>query len=178
MFIADENFFNTYGIEFAEGKSFTQRTMPYRSWNNAKKVIINEKAAAQLGFTKGEQIAGKKIVWGEPYEVVGVVKDYHHLSIHQPIEPVIYLPSVSFVYFTIQTDQANMQVKISTIEKLYKSAFPGNPYEYFFAEETLRSAVQKGTGPRKYFHCCSPGRHFYRLSRVYSDWRHFPHSRE
>lgn len=135
MFIADENFFNTYQIAFVQGKSFTQEDAN-RSWNNAKKVIINEKAAAQLGFTKGETVVGKKIVWGEPYEVVGVVKDYHHLSLHQSIEAVIYLPSVSFGYFTVQTDQANMQSKISTIEKLYKTSFPGNPYEYFFAEET------------------------------------------
>jgi putative ABC transport system permease protein len=135
MFIADENYFNTYQIAFAEGKSFSQEDAN-RSWNNARKVIINEKAAAQLGFTKGEPVVGKKILWGEPYEVVGVVKDYHHLSLHQPIEAVIYLPSVSFGYFTIQTDQANMQSKISTIEKLYKTSFPGNPYEYFFAEES------------------------------------------
>ncbi len=142
MFIADENFFDTYQIAFAEGKSFSQEDAN-RSWNNAKKVIINEKAAAALGFTKGEPIVGKKILWGETFEVVGVVKDYHHLSLHQPIEAVIYLPSISFVYFTVQTDQANMQSKISTIEKLYKTAFPGNPYEYFFAEETYDQQYKK-----------------------------------
>jgi putative ABC transport system permease protein len=67
--------------------------------------------------------------------VAGVIKDYHHLSLQSVIEPVIYLPSVSFVYFTIQTDAANMQAKIRTIENLYKKIFPGNPFEYFFADE-------------------------------------------
>ena len=142
MFIADENFFSTYGIRFKEGTGFSEDDA-LRSWNNAKKVILNQKAAEQLGFREGEPVAGKKILWGDTYDVIGVVENYHHLSLHQPIEPVIYLPSVSFVYFTIQTDDANMQGKISTIERLYKSAFPGNPYEYFFADESYDQQYQK-----------------------------------
>ncbi len=142
MFIADEKFFDTYGISFVEGKGFSEDDA-IKSWNNSRKVIINQKAATELGFPEGEAVTGKKILWGEAFEVIGVVKDYHHLSLHQPIEPVIYLPSVSFVYFTIQTDEANMQGKISTIEKMYKTAFPGNPYEYFFADETYDQQYRK-----------------------------------
>jgi putative ABC transport system permease protein len=142
MFITDENFFDTYGISFAEGRPFSEEEA-LNSWNRSLKLIINEKAAAQLGFAKGERIVGKKIVWGKEYEVIGVIKDYHHLSLHQPIEPVIYLPSVSFVYFTIQTDAANMPAKIGAIEKMYKNAFPGNPFEFFFEDETYDQQYRK-----------------------------------
>jgi putative ABC transport system permease protein len=133
MFIADQNFFDTYGISFVEGAPFTENDA-ITGWNNAKKVILNEQAAKQLGLG-AKQVTGKKILWGQEFEVAGVIKDYHHLSLQSVIEPVIYLPSVSFVYFTIQTDAANMQAKIRTIENLYKKTFPGNPFEYFFADE-------------------------------------------
>lgn len=134
MFICDGNFFDTYGIQFKEGHTFSKNDAE-RSWNNVRKVIINEKAAQQLGFTAGENITGKKIMWGVPYEVIGVVKDYHHLSLRESIKPTIYLGSVSFSFFTVQTDSRNMQSKISTLGKLYHNAFPGNPFEYFFADQ-------------------------------------------
>ena len=86
MFISDQNFFDTYGITFVEGKTYTEEEA-LSGWSNAGKVIINQKAATQLGFTEGEPIVGKKIVWGKEYEVIGVIKDYHHLSLHQAIDP-------------------------------------------------------------------------------------------
>ncbi len=134
MFICDERFFDTYGIQFAQGQTFS-RNDAESSWNNVRKVIINEKAARELGFNTTENIIGKKIKWGETFEVIGVVKDYHHLSLREAIKPTIYLGSVSYGYFTLQTDTRDMGNKISAIKKLYSSTFPGNPFEYIFADE-------------------------------------------
>ena len=136
MLIADQNFFNTYGIQLVQGRPFTENEA-LRSWNNEHKVILNQKAATQLGFDPGENIIGKKIMWGKEYEIVGLVKDYHHLSLRSSIEPIVYLASVSFVYFTVETDASNMASKIDTIEKMYKTSFPGNPFEYFFADDSF-----------------------------------------
>lgn len=134
MFICDQNFFDTWGIQLAQGRTFKKEEAE-RSWNNIRSVIINEKAAQQFGFDTKKNIVGEKINWGVPYEIVGVVKDYHHLSLREPIKPTIYLGSVSYSYFTIQTDARNMQSKIATIKQLFNSTFPGNPFEYFFADE-------------------------------------------
>lgn len=134
MLIVDQNFFDTYGITFKEGKAFSEQAA-IRSWNNERQVVINEKAAASLGFDPGESVVGKMISWGENFEVVGVVKDYHHLSFRTAIEPIIYLPSVSYGNFTVKLKAEQMPSKIAAIEKLYKEMFPGNPIEYFFADE-------------------------------------------
>ncbi len=134
MFICDQNFFDTYGISFAQGNTFSANDAE-RSWNNVKKVIINEKAAQQFGFNLKENIIGKKIKWGDAYEIIGVVKDYHHLSLREPIQPGIYLGSVGYSFFTVQTDSRNLQSKVATLRNLYNKAFPGNPFEYFFADE-------------------------------------------
>jgi putative ABC transport system permease protein len=125
-----------YGIQFAQGKSFTGDEAN-SGWNNSKKVLINEKAATQLGFAASENIVGKKILWEQEYEIAGVVKDYNHLSMRQAIDPMIFLPSVSFVYFTVQTDANNMQGKINALQQLYRQYFPGNPFDYFFADDTF-----------------------------------------
>ncbi|MEP7373251.1 MAG: ABC transporter permease [Chitinophagaceae bacterium] len=141
MFICDNNYFDAYNIQFAQGKSYTQEEA-YDGWSKSRKVLINEKAATQLGFAKDEDIVGKKILWEKEYEIAGVVKDYHHLSLQKSIDPMIFLPSVSFVYFTIQTDVSNMQGKLTAINDLYKQFFPGNPFDYFFADETYNKQYQ------------------------------------
>lgn len=141
MFICDQNFFDTWGIQFAQGASFSQNDAE-RSWNNVRKVIINQKAAQLLGFDEKENLIGKKILWGEPFEIIGVVKDYHHLSLREAIKPTIYLGSVSYSFFTVQTDATNLPSKINTLQTLYKQAFPGNPFEYFFADEKYNQQYQ------------------------------------
>lgn len=134
MFICDENFFDTYSIRFAQGQTFTTSDAQ-RSWNNVPKVIINESAARQLGFDIKQQLVGQRILWGKPFQIIGVVKDYHHLSFREAIKPTIYLGSVSFSFFTLQTDMTNMPDKIAVIKKLFNNTFPGNPFDYFFADE-------------------------------------------
>ncbi|MEJ7679048.1 MAG: ABC transporter permease [Segetibacter sp.] len=142
MFISDERFFDTYGIRFIQGSTFSANDAE-KSWNNIRKVIINEKAAEQLGFNKNENIVGKKILWGQPFEVIGVVKDYHHLSLREAIKPAIYLASVSSGYFTIQTSQQGMESKISTLQKLYNRQFPGNPFEYFLLTNRMTNNIRE-----------------------------------
>lgn len=141
MFISDQNFFDTYGILFAQGHGFSQEDAE-RSWNNNHKVVINQKAAQALGFDLKENLIGKKINWGQPFEIIGVVKDYHHLSLREAIKPAIYLASVSFSYFTVQTDARNMPAKLKTLESLYRQTFPGNPFDYFFADEQYDKQYQ------------------------------------
>lgn len=134
MLIVDGNYFDTYGIKIMEGAAFTP-LMVSDGWRKAKKVIINEAAAEQLGFKHGEQTVGQKINWGADYEVVGVVKDYHHLSLHTLIKPMVFLPSSANGYFTVKTGQANPGEKLNQIRRLYKSAFPGDPFIYSFVDE-------------------------------------------
>jgi len=135
IFICDNNYFNTYDISIIQGEAFSKLESE-KGWMNCYKVIINEKAAAQLGFAANDNIAGKKIKWGDNlYEIKGVVKDYHHLSLHQTIDPMIFLPSICFNYFTIQTDASGMQQKLATLQTLSKQYFPETPFEYFFEDE-------------------------------------------
>ena len=136
IFIADEKFFDTYDIKFAQGNAFSASDANLGGAKSGK-VIINEKAAAELGFAKTAAIAGQKINWqGRQYEIAGVVKDYHHLSLQNAIEPIVFAPSVSSYFYTIQTGADNLPQKLRTLNALYLKYFSGNPFEYFFADET------------------------------------------
>jgi putative ABC transport system permease protein len=66
----------------------------------SKKLMLNEKAALGLGFESAEAAVGQSILWGDPYEILAVVKDYHHMSLKEEIKPMVFLPSQASGYFS------------------------------------------------------------------------------
>jgi putative ABC transport system permease protein len=134
MLLVDDRYFDTYGIKLASGQNFTADDVQ-KGYSTSARIIINQKAAVQFGFKPGERIIGEKIKWGKTYEIVGLVNDYHHLSLREAIQPMIFLPAVSSGYYTIKLKTDHLQDKINTLKNLYQAQFPGNPFAYFFLDE-------------------------------------------
>lgn len=139
MMIMDDEFVNTYGMTLVAGRNFTTEEAS-QGWGNSKKLMLNEKAALGLGFESAEAAVGQNILWGEPFEVLAVVKDYHHMSLKEEIKPMIFLPSQASGYFSMVVSSNQMRANLESIEKIYEEIFPGNPFSYFFMDD--RYAVQ------------------------------------
>ncbi|CAN5148948.1 ABC transporter permease [soil metagenome] len=139
----DDHYLSVFGIELAAGKNFTPEICgSTRSDNN--KIIVNESAAIKFGFDPAEAV-GQKITTDErkkEFEIIGVVKDYHHLSLRQSIDPTIFFPSYNPHYFTVKISSDRAHASIDALEELYKKNFPGNPFEYFFADEKYNKQFQ------------------------------------
>ncbi|TDQ18492.1 putative ABC transport system permease protein [Algoriphagus boseongensis] len=134
MFIIDNEFIPTYGIEVVAGRNFTFEEAD-ANWNNLPKVMLNAKAARQLGFENPESAVGQSILWGKPYEVVGVIADYHHMSLREEISPMILLAAQASGYFTLIMDTQEMQGNLAQVQSIYQEIFPGNPFTYSFLDE-------------------------------------------
>ncbi len=136
MFMIDENYTDTYDMKILAGRSFTTNEA-VNGWDTHK-VMLNEKALKSLGFNSPEEAVGESIQWyGRKDEVVGVINDYNHQSLRTPIEPTVFLPSRNSGFYTLQMDTEDLQNKLTQIETIYKSAFPGNPFEYEFLDEVF-----------------------------------------
>ena len=136
----DDHYLSIFGIDLSAGKNFTPEICNKRASENDK-IIINESAAAQFGFSPQGAI-GQKITTEERkrmLEIIGVVKDYHHLSLRQSIDPIIFYPSYNPHYFTVKISTEQAHAGLSELEDLYKKNFPGNPFEFFFADEKYNS---------------------------------------
>ncbi|WP_266368329.1 ABC transporter permease [Tellurirhabdus rosea] len=133
MGIVDNRYLQTMGIALAAGRNFTDGECE-KEWETSAKVVINEAAARQLGFASAEAATGQFINWGQAYEIVGVIKNYHHQGLRQPIEPMILLPRTyaGDLIVELTTDRKE---NLAQLEQLYRAAFPGNPFEAFFLEE-------------------------------------------
>jgi putative ABC transport system permease protein len=134
MLLVDQNYLDTYNINLVAGKTFSKEAIDLGWASNS--VILNESAAKELGFEPASSAVDQNIKWGQygTYSVAGIIKDYHHISLQEKIDPMILLPLNANSYFTIQIPEENISAVISEIGELYKGYFPGNPFEYFFIQ--------------------------------------------
>ncbi|MES2795682.1 MAG: ABC transporter permease [Bacteroidota bacterium] len=135
--IVGDRYFNAYGIPIVAGRNFTKAETEV-DWNSNSKVILNESAIHSLGFRSAQEAVRTKVKWDERYlEVIGVIKDYNHLSVKTKIDPIIFYPQASTGYITIQLTPENMASKINSISKIYDQYYEGNPFEYTFLDESF-----------------------------------------
>ena len=102
-------------------------------------VIITETASRLLGFKKPEDAIGQTLAiqqfdW-RPI-IVGVVNDYHQLSLKKPLDPSIFnFDLYGNEYYSMRINTSNLPRTIEHVRKSWASAFRGNPFEYFFLDE-------------------------------------------
>jgi putative ABC transport system permease protein len=144
----DYDFFQTLGIEFVEGRSFLRENPS----DSAATFVINEAAADQLFLQK--PVVGQEIIF-EGNEtnvrgtVIGVVKDFHFQSLHEPIRPLIFgFTKDAFNYILVKIKPGNFDKKIAAIEKAYKLAEPYYGFEFTFLDDSLNKqyAAEQSTG--------------------------------
>lgn len=138
--IVGDRFLKTYEIGLVAGRNFTPEECAVE-WNDNSKVLMNETAITQLGFDNPEQALHTKVQWDErALDVIGVVKDYNHTSLKRAIDPIIFYPQNNNSYFSVRITTDKVQEKITSLEKMYKTSFAGNPFEYFFVDDNYNKS--------------------------------------
>jgi len=132
------DYLKTMGIELIGGRdfdpSFSLDTMNY---------LVNEAAARKIGY---QDPVGKELtMWGDKGTIIGLMKDFHHNSLHVPIEPLILrLFKGSWVseggYWgnvIIRTENGKSKQAIASMEKVFKQFNPGFPFKYYFTDDEI-----------------------------------------
>ncbi|MGN6436058.1 MAG: ABC transporter permease [Agriterribacter sp.] len=135
----DKDYAATFGLKIISGEFFTQSgaTPP-------NEVVVTSEAATLLGYS-ANNIVGKQIrATGFPnaFTIKGVVNDYNHSSLHDKIEPLIFMnfrDLQAYRYITLKLNSANMQQAIQQVEQKWKSLSPNSPFEYVFMEDKFKS---------------------------------------
>ncbi|HYG02572.1 MAG TPA: ABC transporter permease [Chryseosolibacter sp.] len=102
-------------------------------------VIITESAARQLGYKTPEDAVGNTLAIDQ-FEwypiIVGVVNDYHQVSLKKSLDPsMFYCTAYNGEFYSMRVNTQNLPTTIENIRKAWQTAFPGNPFQYFFLDE-------------------------------------------
>ncbi len=133
---ADREFLSTFEIDLVHGKNFSGN-----AGSDSASVILNETAAALLGFNNpiGETVT----IPDAPFQatVIGVVKDFHFRSLHEAIGPLVLggwkNPIRVIDYFTIRIDGNNTAEALNYLQGVHESFDQGTPFEYNFLDAKL-----------------------------------------
>jgi len=128
----DGDFIDAYGLELIAGRKFDLE----RS-NEEEKVLFNESAVKLLGFATVEEVLNRDIYfWGDTFQIVGVLKDYHQESIKKATEPLVfrYIPNANNFY-SIKVQADHIPETIELVHQEWQAFFPGNPFDYFFLDD-------------------------------------------
>ena len=134
---ADPGFLPVMGIELASGRNFDN----LHATDDQRTYLINETAARRFGW---DDPVGKTILEldgrKEPSKIVGVVKDFHFLSLRMELEPVLieYNPS-AFGFISLRIQPTNISQTLGNIEKTWKRLDPTGALDYFFLDQSFDS---------------------------------------
>jgi len=137
----DEEFIPTYNIEILEGRNFS-KDIPT---DLKAGYILNEAAADKLGWENpvGKDFQMTVYINGEEVrkgKVIGLVKDFHHESLYNSIDPlVLYINKHPYFsdYLTIRLNHTNWQDAIAMLESKWKSFNPDKPMELVFLDDEI-----------------------------------------
>jgi ABC-type antimicrobial peptide transport system permease subunit len=122
----------TMHLQLKEGREFS-RSFPTDSTG----YILNESAVKNIGIK--DPIGHSLTCLGKKGTIIGVVKDFHFNSLHQPISPLVIAYGVSEGNTILIRTKAGMSNQaISSLEKECKSINPSFPFTYQFSDEAYQ----------------------------------------
>ncbi|HTY37611.1 MAG TPA: ABC transporter permease [Bacteroidota bacterium] len=128
MLWVDPDFIGTLGLTMNAGRPFTAQI----ATDAAEAFIINEKAAAQLGWADPMKAVGEpfELVGGKKGTIIGVVKDFNFFSLHRGIEPLVMHIWPWMNYMLIRFDQGRRTEILDNIGEVYRKFDPVNPFTW------------------------------------------------
>jgi putative ABC transport system permease protein len=135
MLWVDHDFVTTLDLKLAAGRDFFS-TYPADA---SEAFILNEQAVKQLGWTKPEDAIGKtfEVLGGKKGHVVGVVRDFHFVSLHSKIKPLVLHLWPWMNYLLVRIDASHVSSVLSNMGNIWREFDPDNPFTFTFLSDNF-----------------------------------------
>lgn len=146
----DPEFVNTMNLEIINGRGFMKNNPA-----DSSAILVNESLVKEYGW---KDPIGKKLPGKYPQRVVGVVKDFHIESLHNPIQPAVlalnprpffeFSSDVSYsaspnARVSVKFREGNLQEHIAILEKKWKEVAGDQEFSYRFLDDALAAAYDQ-----------------------------------
>jgi len=130
----DESYCELLDIKFASGRNFQSNRLNDK--NNA--FIINESLAKSLNW---QNPIGKTLWYGnQARKVIGVVKNFHNKSLHNIIEPIVFMYDENYSSnLLVKTQISNVDI----IKSVWVGLFPDKPIRLTYFDQFIDAMYTK-----------------------------------
>jgi putative ABC transport system permease protein len=137
----DADYLETLGIELVAGRSLRPGDrLDEETPDGPLPVLVNEAAVQALGWSASQAALGT--ILNRPpgidatYEIVGVVENYHHFSLREPIEPTFMrLVPGGFNYAAMRVAPGQTETALTHLRETWSTLYPAYPSEHFFLDD-------------------------------------------
>ena len=136
----DNNYLETLGVPLVTGQNFHELNED----NDNGGMMLNETAVKELGV-EPEDLIGRKISmpgWGIERTIVGVVKDYHFLSLHANMEPLALIQGGRPHKMAVKLVTNQLNEDIEYINQSWVEASPSYPISINFLDDSLNALYE------------------------------------
>lgn len=140
------DYLETLDLKLVEGRGLSSQI-----GSDSSAFLINETFAKAFNWDDptGEMLPNTSF---QSHQIVGVVKDFHHASLYQPIEPVLFAKSPQALFSGINNlmIESNINPRVlvkgtsgdfeslrAALEEEWNRVFPGETFEFNFLDETI-----------------------------------------
>jgi len=127
------DFTNAMKLQMASGRDYSRDFA-----TDSVGYIINESALKRIGY---KYPIGKRLTfWGKKGTIVGVVKDFHFTSLHEPIKPFVIrlAEKESYGSALIRTQAGKTKEALASLETICKQLNPNFQFTYSFSDEEYK----------------------------------------
>ncbi len=132
LYAGGENLIKTMGWEILEGRDFSEGVMMGDSIGS---IIVNEAAVRAFGWR--DPIGKRMIISGGEWRVVGVVQDFHFLSLHHEIGPLGIQYQHDNYMMALRLNAGNMDETMNHISQTWSEIGDEKPLNSFFLNENF-----------------------------------------
>ena len=131
----DEDFLSLLELKFIAGRNFSRAFK-----TDGRGLILTASAARQLGARSPQEAIGQQVEeGGSIYSVIGVVEDFHQLSLEKKAQPIVFYlintDAREFEYYLIKIRAGHTTEAIRQVQASWDEAFKDNPFSFRFLNE-------------------------------------------
>ncbi|GAB4051143.1 FtsX-like permease family protein [Spirosoma litoris] len=134
---ADTTYMALYGMKLVAGRNLLPS-------DTAREYIINETLAKRIGFLNPADAVGKVL---EKFPIVGVVRDFHHRSLHNAIQPTALMSHKENLHvFNVKFRRSganSFDKTLAQIKTLWVNTYPDEPFNPKFFDESVADLYAK-----------------------------------
>ena len=124
-------YIKTMGIKLIGGRDFSKDFS-----TDTSNYLINEAAARKMGYK--DPVGKEMTMWNRKGKIVGLMKDFHHNSLHVAIEPLILSlqrGKENWGTVLVRAEAGQTKQALASMETVFKKFNPRFPFKYYFTDE-------------------------------------------
>jgi putative ABC transport system permease protein len=137
----DEDYLPLFQVSMVKGRNFSKDMVS----DSSNTVLVNEEFVRQAGWKKPIGQVVDFFYNKKKYNVVGIVKDYHFLSLTEKMSPILYTMQHDLPWGNVfvRISENNKADALNKIQKEFRSLFPFIPYQYKFKDTEVAEQYDK-----------------------------------